>query len=775
MPTLRALAARANSAARELDSLILMAEREVLSLAKRINIPVNSTSPQALVDAQNQDPWSKSGKYALGWVYFCLVIATIAAIMHLYFYWIDKIRTALFKEAMEVEASTSPQSDYEMASLATNSTAAKLFPRDNTSPEKPKAQSSISSIGPLNNVLAGIRWLFYRPIPRLRWRKHEITFPSLGVTMIVFSALAFVTLYSFLPQPLYRASIAYGSPPLAIRAGMIAVAMTPWIVALSMKANLVSAITGIGHERLNILHRWGGYICLFLSLVHTIPFYLHPVWDQGGWVIFQRYFPSKGPIYTTGIASLVPLLWLCIASLPILRRWMYELFVALHVPVAIVYLAMLFWHCHNFLTSWHYLFATLGIWILSYCARLFKLNWTNPWRMSWLIGDEAAVTILPENALKITIPTQVKWRPGQYVYLRMPGISIFENHPFTVTSLCSEDFPSEYGEGYRDMILVFRPFGGFTKKVLNAAIAKGPYKTYRAFLDGPYGGMKRQMDSFDTVVLVAGGSGVTALVSQLIDLVKRMRDGKAITKTVHVLWAIKRLEAVDWFREELRICREYAPPDSVRCHFFVTAAKRHGASISISRKDNVISDILHDKLNNFAQGIASKRNSALIRDEAAGDPERERELRRENEDRITALPKQEEIKAPEPAHTRDASQVHSRQRPSLTLSMKGVGEPNFEFGFPETPTMIEKSLVRFAFGVSAVGKKQGWLTEYGRPDLPYMLRDLSKEFGKRTCVYVCGPPGMREDVANTVARMQREVWRDPYKDEIFLHTENYAL
>jgi NAD(P)H-flavin reductase len=449
---------------------------------------------------------------------------------------------------------------------------------------------------------------------------------------------------------------------------------------------------------------------------------------------------------------------------------MYELFVALHAPVAVLYLAMLFWHCHNYLTSWNYLFATLGIWLLSLFARLFKLNWTNPWRMSWLIGDEAAVTILPENALKITIPTQVKWRPGQYVYLRMPGISIFENHPFTVTSLCSEDFPSEYGEGYRDMVLVFRPFGGFTRKVLQAAIAKGPYKTYRAFLDGPYGGMKRQMESFDTVVLVAGGSGVTALVSQLLDLVKRMRDGKAITKTVYVLWAIKRLEAVDWFKEELRICREYSPPDSVRCRFFVTAAKRHGASMSMSQKDNVISDILHEKLNNFAQGIASKRSSALIREEAAGDPERERELRSENEDRITALPKQEELQPPE--------QAHKRQKPSLTLSLADVArpsEPNFEFGFPATPTMFQKNLVRFAFGVSAVGKKEGWLTEYGRPDLPYMLRELSKEFGKRTCVYVCGPPAMREDVANTVARLQHEVWADPYKDEIFLHTENYAL
>jgi len=217
---------------------------------------------------------------------------------------------------------------------------------------------------------------------------------------------------------------------------------------------------------------------------------------------------------------------------------MYELFVALHVPVAIVFLGMMFWHCNNYLTSWHYLLSTLGIWLLSYFMRLFYLNWTRPGQLSWLIGDEAAVTLMPENAIKITIPTRMRWRPGQYVYLRMPGISVFENHPFTIASLCSEDFPSEYGEGYRDMVLVFRPFGGFTKKVLQNALDHGPWHTYRAFVDGPYGGMQRRIEAFDDVVLIAGGSGITAIVSQLLSLIKKMRDGKAVTRKIHVIWAL---------------------------------------------------------------------------------------------------------------------------------------------------------------------------------------------------------------------------------------------
>lgn len=760
------------------------------TLVERINIPVTSSSPPGLEAAKEQDPWSKSSKYALGWVYFSIILLIFTCSIHCYHWWTDKITRAEFKEgAVKSSKTSSPDTDYEMANLPTNNSSRKFFPRVGELPaQESEAETSFSSFGPLDKLIATVRWVVYRPVPHLRYKKREFNFPSIGTILIVSIATIFVTLYCFVPQPLYYASIAFGSPPLAIRAGMLAVAMMPWIVALSMKSNLITMITGIGHERLNVLHRWGAYICLFLSLIHTIPFYITPVWDKGGLVIFKTYFRDQAYIYATGIAALVPLLVLCVHSLPIFRRKMYELFVALHVPISIVYLAMLFWHCHNYLTSWHYLAATAAIWFVSYCTRLFYLNWTNPRRMSWLIGEEAAVTILPENAVKVTIPTQVRWIPGQYVYLRMPGISIFENHPFTVASLCSEDFPSDYGGQYRDMTLVFRPFSGFTRKVLNAALEQGPHKTYRAFIDGPYGGMQRDLASFDTVVLFAGGSGITAIVSQLLDLIKKMRDGKAVTKKVEVVWALKRPETMEWFKEELRICREFAPLETVHCQFYITAAKRVPAGGAGQQwppsPSRPVSDLVHGKINSAFQGIASKRNSALIREEAGGDVEKEKELRRENEDGIAALPQPTYNYPPPPkkAHTRTKTPFKLSIPSSIsTLSSNNPNQPgpgngtsNFDFGFPSTPTMLQKNLMRFAFLPSVATKKEGWRTEYGRPDIPFMLKGFEREFGKRTCVFVCGPPGMRRDVQKCVARMQRGVMGGA-REEVYLHTENYAI
>ncbi|KAJ4402218.1 hypothetical protein N0V91_007426 [Didymella pomorum] len=802
---------------------------EVLSsLVRRLNIPYNSTSPAGLTEANTVDPWNKSGKYALAYVYFCIPLLVAAALMRYYHLFTDKIRTALHQEeVLQSSATSSPDTDYEMSVLYTDKSTMKFFPREGPLPSGPKTQSSVSSVVPINNLVALFRFIFYRPIRQINIRKgwRPLVFPSLSVIVIVFLSFAVGLLYCCLPQPLFWKSIAYGSPPLAIRSGMMAVALLPWIVALSMKANLITMITGISHERLNVLHRWAAYLCLVLSILHTVPFYVTPIWEKGARKVFESFFQQSGfYAYGTGIAALVPLCFLCTHSIAPLRHRMYELFVALHVPVAIVFLGMMFWHCNNYLTSWHYLFSTLAIWLLSYFMRLFYLNWTNPFRISWLIGDEAAVTLMPENAVKITIPTQTKWRPGQYVYIRMPGISVFENHPFTIASLCDDDFPSEYGEGYRDMVLVFRPFGGFTKKVVESALTHGPWHTYRAFVDGPYGGMQRRIEAFDDVVLIAGGSGITAIISQLLCLIKKMRDGKAVTRKIHVIWALKRPETMEWFKEELRICREFAPPETVECQFYITAAKRvvGGGLVSAKTPTRPVSMFFHDKVNdafnNIADhrlsgisGISSKRHSALIRDVAQGDPEKENELRRENEDHITALPQAhvKHLAPPRPSYQSSHSDRSSNddtitpaphsiatRRTDRNLSLDisqaikaGSGAINpdvydpsgssnvqgFDFGFPSTPTEFQKNLMRFAFLPAAVKKKDGWSTEYGRPDIPFLLKGLSRNFGRRTCVFICGPPSMRVSVSETVADLQRSVWSNSDRDEIFLHAENYAL
>jgi hypothetical protein len=195
---------------------------------------------------------------------------------------------------------SSPSDDYEMAAFPypTDKSTNKLFPRVIEHEKKrggPQTQPTISGFRPLLLMIAGFRFLFYRTIPDLRIHKsiRPIVFPPLSVLFIGFAGVAFSMLYTFVPQPLFWQSIQFGSPPVAIRSGMLAVALLPWVVAMAMKANIVSIMTGIGHERLNVLHRWGAYLMLLLSLIHTVPFYITPISDAQGMHAFKNFFSQQ--------------------------------------------------------------------------------------------------------------------------------------------------------------------------------------------------------------------------------------------------------------------------------------------------------------------------------------------------------------------------------------------------------------------------------------------------------------------------------------------------
>ncbi|KAK3366446.1 ferric reductase like transmembrane component [Podospora didyma] len=713
-----------------------------------------SCSP-SLVEALTVDPWEEAGKYALAWTYLAVAAVSLAALLRAWHAWRDGARIRSHKRAAYRR-----RADLEAAACSLVG---------GRGDEKPGRRRD----GLAHSLLALVRRALYRPLPEPVWRKHRLTPCSPVVFCSAVFSLLFVLVLCLARRPLYWQSIRYGSPPLAIRAGMIAVAMTPWIVATSTKSNILTLITGIGPERFNVFHRWLSYLCLFLSLVHTVPFYIQPVWGEGGVAVFDALFPADSDIaiYGSGITCLVPLIWLCAASLPIIRRKAYEIFVMLHVPVGIVYVGTLFWHTKNFLLSWNYLIATIAV--------FFFCN--IPWRMSFMVGDEAAINIMTENTIKVTIPTQMRWKPGQYVYLRMPSISIFENHPFTISSLCSEDFPSEYGEQYRDCVLVFRPYGGFTRKVLETAIEKGPFHTYRALLDGPYGGTRRPLAAFDACVLVAGGTGITPLLPQLQHLAALMRDGKAITRKVVLVWCMKQLEILDSVRESLVRCRAMAPPGAITCKMFVTGAvRRPAAGQDGPRLSRWLADLLDLGLHggNNKTALANKRRGFVLlgADEKRGDDDDD---------------KPAQLRPPEQAHLRPAQregsgsgereQQQQRQQHPRPASQAVFGPPcGLECGFPQPTTKFQRSLMRFAFPIPQ-GDGRDSSVEFGRPDLPYELRSCVAGVsgvngpGQHVAIFVCGPKPMQRVVATTVAKLQAKVWGGKWGiAEIYLHDEHHA-
>ena len=133
-----------------------------------------------------------------------------------------------------------------------------------------------------------VRWFSYRHLSKgpLKWLK----LPLNGMLTLLISSVVFMVVITFAIRPYYRAHYGYGSPPLAIRSGFTSFACIPILFALAGKANVISLLTGISHEKLNVIHRWVAWTSFGLAWVHTIPFFWISYTDGGAENVAMQFY-----------------------------------------------------------------------------------------------------------------------------------------------------------------------------------------------------------------------------------------------------------------------------------------------------------------------------------------------------------------------------------------------------------------------------------------------------------------------------------------------------
>jgi hypothetical protein len=80
--------------------------------------------------------------------------------------------------------------------------------------------------------------------------------------------------------------------------------------ATASKANWITLLTGVSHERLQVFHRWIAYAFFILALMHTFPFIVYHI----RWHDMEAHFSESILFYWTGIVALVFQAWLTFAS-----------------------------------------------------------------------------------------------------------------------------------------------------------------------------------------------------------------------------------------------------------------------------------------------------------------------------------------------------------------------------------------------------------------------------------------------------------------------------
>ncbi|CZS95707.1 uncharacterized protein RCO7_08729 [Rhynchosporium graminicola] len=82
---------------------------------------------------------------------------------------------------------------------------------------------------------------------------------STGQALFLIPGSVFVAMLTFQQKYYFRPRLSYGFPPLGVRTGVMALSLTPAIVALSGKFNLITLVTGMSYERLTVYHHWPAF------------------------------------------------------------------------------------------------------------------------------------------------------------------------------------------------------------------------------------------------------------------------------------------------------------------------------------------------------------------------------------------------------------------------------------------------------------------------------------------------------------------------------------
>jgi predicted ferric reductase len=160
----------------------------------------------------------------------------------------------------------------------------------------------------------------------------------------------------------------------------------------------------------------------------------------------------------------------------------------------------------------------------------------------------AQFELLPGGLIRMTLRTQMSWKVGQHIFLRVLECRPAETHPFTIASLpgraVSGPQDTESGvpadDGLNELVLIIRPVDGFTgrlAKIVESRAEGGKTVAFPVLVDGPYGEAV-SFGSFDSVVLVAGGSGISFALPILHDILSTTQKSGSCSR-INLIWAAR--------------------------------------------------------------------------------------------------------------------------------------------------------------------------------------------------------------------------------------------
>ncbi|KAG0558552.1 hypothetical protein KC19_10G036900 [Ceratodon purpureus] len=344
-----------------------------------------------------------------------------------------------------------------------------------------------------------------------------------------------------------------------LRLGFIGIVCLNLLFLPVARGSVLLRAIDIPFEHAAKYHVWLGHFMMAVFTLHGL-FYMVAWYFEGHLIERILEWPAHEIANLPGLIALLAGIAMWVTSFGWVRnKYNFELFFYTH-QLYIVFVVFMAFHVGDF--------------IFNMCfAGLFLFTFDRFLRFCQSRSNTGILSskLLPCGTYELVIakPQGMKYHALSFIFLNVPGISALQWHPFSVSS-------SPYDGDDRLKVLI-KPYGEWTHQLQDeviAAVKPGPCPfAIKAAVEGPYGHESDYFLHYETLILVAGGIGVSPFVAILRDLLHRYQRGQPnLPSDVTLIWAVQKSEELQLLDlvSASTICPDYNQKLNLHVHAFVT-------------------------------------------------------------------------------------------------------------------------------------------------------------------------------------------------------------
>lgn len=320
-----------------------------------------------------------------------------------------------------------------------------------------------------------------------------------------------------------------------LRLGVIGLFCVALLFLPVTRGSLLLRLIDIPFEHATRYHVWLGHLTMLLFTLHGLFFAV--AWAiQGRFIEEMIEWRNKGVANLPGVISLAAGLLMWVTSLPGVRRVNFELFFYTH-QLYVVFVVFMVLHIGSL--AFCYVAGGILLFMLDRFLRFFQSRRT---------VDVVAARTFPCGTLELVLskPSNLNYNALGWIFLQIRELSWLQWHPFSVSSSPLD--------GKHHLAVLIKVLGDWTQKLERriSESEEGETETHpflqsfpnlTASVEGPYGHESAYHLTYENLILVAGGIGISPFLAILSDILHRINDGKpCLPRNVLIVWAIKQTD-----------------------------------------------------------------------------------------------------------------------------------------------------------------------------------------------------------------------------------------